>query len=890
MVGRALRRMKGVCRGDGQQAHRPGGQQARRPRAPRPRALLGPYALLWFYLRWLRRHFLAELLAGVGVAIAVALVFATIVAAGSVSGSSTQAVHTVIGPASLQLHARSSAGMSDGLLTAVQRLKGVRSAGSLLETTATLRAANGRTASVDLAGAGTSLVFLDGLARTIPSTTLSAQGVGLSARTAHELGIGGPSTAPPGRVEIYVRGKSVSAPVSAVLGQEAFGALSQTSVAVMQLAQLQQLTGLHGRLTRVLVQPRRGQGAKVRAELTRLARGRIDVAPADQDVKLLSQALRPSNEASALFATVSAMLGVLLATAALLLSAPERRRMITELRLMGMRRSAIVQMFAFQALLLGAIASAIGVACGYALSSTLLSQSPRYLAEAFTLGAQTTLALAPFLAALATGVLSCVIAATLPLLDLRSNDLLRDLQREPGIPGNALPARARRSQDAIALILLVAASALFVADRSFALLACTLLALATVCGVPLALSAVIAAGARLSRWRQRLTALPVALSSLQATSVRSFALAATGAVALFGSVALGGARADLAGGIAGFARSYAADATLWVGNRGDDQAVVEFAADDLPARIAALPGVTRVARDGGAFVVLGGRRVWMIARPRNAARHVLASQIVSGSVALAQRRLAQGGWVIVSRQIAEQQHVRIGGRLRLPTPSGDVSLRVAALSSNLAWSPGAMFLGSAQYARLWDASGTGHGTTALAVSLKPGASARRAAARIRRLLGPSSGLAVRTGRGLRASIDTLTSEGLGQLRQISNLLLIAAIIAMAAALTSAVWQRRGALAGLRLCGVRPARLRRILLTEAGLLLSAGCVTGALAGVYGQAIIDGYLGKVTGFPIAAISTDARALEIFALVVIVVFATTCAPIVLASRVSPSYALAD
>jgi putative ABC transport system permease protein len=176
------------------------------------------------------------------------------------------------------------------------------------------------------------------------------------------------------------------------------------------------------------------------------------------------------------------------------------------------------------------------------------------------------------------------------------------------------------------------------------------------------------------------------------------------------------------------------------------------------------------------------------------------------------------------------------------------------------------------------------------VSLKSGAPAPEIARRIRQVLGRSSGLIVRTSSSLQTSIEALAREGLGQLQEISNLLLAAAILAMVAALTSAVWQRRGALAGLRLCGVSPARLRRILLVEAGLLLSAGCVTGALAGVYGQAIIDRYLGLVTGFPIAAISADARALQIFALVVTIVFAAALTPIVLVSRVSPSYALAE
>jgi len=865
-------------------------RRAGRPDPPRPRALVSPYVLLWFYVRWLRRHLVQELLAGFGVAIAVALVFATIVAAGSVWSSSTQAVRTVIGPATLQLHARSGEGISGALLRAVQRLPGVQAAGSLLEAPATLRAPSGHTAIVDLAGTGTSLAFLDGLAHTIPTATLSAQGIGLSSRTAHELRVGGSPVAQRGSVEVYVHGTAVPMPISAVLGQEAFGALSHTSVAVMQLAELQRLMGLRDRVSRILVQPRRGKGAQVRSELARLAHGRIDVAPADQDVGLLAQALRPSDQANALFATVSALLGMLLATAALVLSAPDRRRAIADLRLMGVRRSAIVQMFAVQALILGSVASLLGIAGGYGLSVTLLSQSPRYLAEAFTLGTQHTLDGASLLVALATGILSCAVASTLPLLDLRDRNPLRIAQQQQGVPGNDLHTGTRRALDLGVLLLLTTTMGLIAAGPSHALLACILLALATVCAVPLALSAVMALGTKLARWQEKLTAMPVAVSSLQATTLRSFALAATGAVALFGSIALGGARGDLAHGIAGVAHSYAADAALWIGNRGDDQAVVGFAPGDLPARISRLPGVSRVATYRGGFAVIDDRRVWMIARPSGGARQVLSSQTVSGSAALAQQRLAQGGWAVVSRQIAEEQHVGLGGRLALPTPSGEVSVRIAALTSNLAWSPGVLFLGSAQYTRLWQTGDSPNSATALAVSLKPGARASDVARRVRLALGRTSGLIVRTGPALQASIDTLTREGLEQLQEISNLLILAAVLAMTAALCSAVWQRRAALAGLRLCGVSIGRLRRILLLEAGLLLSAGCVTGALAGVCGQAIIDRYLGQVTGFPVTAIAADVRPLSIFALVMGVVFIAALMPILLTSRVSPRYALTE
>jgi putative ABC transport system permease protein len=155
-------------------------------------------------------------------------------------------------------------------------------------------------------------------------------------------------------------------------------------------------------------------------------------------------------------------------------------------------------------------------------------------------------------------------------------------------------------------------------------------------------------------------------------------------------------------------------------------------------------------------------------------------------------------------------------------------------------------------------------------------------------LGPASGLQVSSAAQREASIDTLTGEGLDQLGEISTLLLIAAILALAAALSSAIWQRRVQLAALRLSGVRPQRLRLILLVESALMLAAGCVTGAVAGIYGQVVIDRYLAHVTGFPVSRLGASLRPLEILALVVLVVLALVTVPGWSASRVSPTLAL--
>jgi putative ABC transport system permease protein len=197
-----------------------------------------------------------------------------------------------------------------------------------------------------------------------------------------------------------------------------------------------------------------------------------------------------------------------------------------------------------------------------------------------------------------------------------------------------------------------------------------------------------------------------------------------------------------------------------------------------------------------------------------------------------------------------------------------------------------VFIGARDFTRAWGIAAP----SALAVRPARASETQHVKAEIVRALGPASGLEVATAGTRQGMIDALTSEGLSQLGLVSTLLVITAIVALGAALASSINQRRGALAGLRLSGARPARLRRILMIEGSLMLGAGCVTGTLAGVYGQFVIDAYLRHVTGFPVAAAGASAWPLEILALVLVAAFAIVAVPGWLASRVAPALALAE
>jgi putative ABC transport system permease protein len=288
----------------------------------------------------------------------------------------------------------------------------------------------------------------------------------------------------------------------------------------------------------------------------------------------------------------------------------------------------------------------------------------------------------------------------------------------------------------------------------------------------------------------------------------------------------------------------------------------------------------------GSFLQLGGRRVWITMRPPETSRAILDSELVLGDTTTTIGRLRAGGWITVSEQLANERHLGIGDTLTLPTPTGQAGFRIAALSTNFGWSPGTIMMSPTDYDRFWQTTTP----TALGVTLTPGASAEAVRGAIVRVLGRGSGLQVLTAPAREAEIDASVSEGLGRLADISSLLVLATILALAAALASSIHQRRELLCELRLAGATPRHLARILFLETSLTLGVGCLTGALAGIYGQALIDSYLRHVTGFPVAPITASPRPLEILVLVIVAVLAIVAIPGRRASRISPALALGE
>jgi putative ABC transport system permease protein len=843
--------------------------------------------LLYFYGRRLRTRPVQELLAGVGIAIGVALVFAVQVANSSITDASSAIVRGIAGSASLQLRSRDTAGFNERLLASVRAVRGVEQAAPILDQNASLIAPGGRRVAIDLASAAPSLLALNGsITHSISLHDLSTPGVILPSATAKALGLPSSPAARPARVTLEVRGRARSVAVVAVLGPETIGALSGAIAAIAPLEFVQGITGLTGRVTRILVTTAPGRRAAVQRELTALAGGRLTVAPADQDVSLLKQALTPNTEATSFFVLVGGIVGLLLAFNAMLLTAPERRRVIADLRMQGVRPWQLARMLLFQAICLGLAASLVGLAAGDYLSRTLFHANSSYLSAAFALGSQTVIGLRPLLVSFAGGVLATCLAAAPPLLDLRRSRAVDAVYFEDGEPGQAIDSRAQ-------LRLLLAGAALILLTSGPLLLwpsaivpATVGLALATLLAIPFAFKLVVLAAERLASLSSRLNMLTVAVRALRATTVRSLALAATGAIAVFGCVVAEDSHNDLLHGLYRDYSEYVSTANLWVVNNNDDLATTNFAPGRLAARIASVPGVAAVRTYQGGFLDFDGRRVWIIARAAGAPTPIPASQLQEGDIVTATERLRRGGWITISQQIAEAEHIRVGSRLVLPTPSGPVAFRVAATTTNLGWSAGAIILNGADYRRAWAS------TEATALEVDTGAGVDIAAAKraVRRALGPGTALIVQTSAERAAQADALARQGLSRMSQITMMLIIAAALAMAAAIGAGIWQRRSSLAALRIHSFSPWQLRGVLTCESLLVLGTGGVVGAGAGVYGHWLSDRYLRLTTGYPAPFAVEGLHTVQTILLIVVGALAVLAIPGYVASQVPPQLALQE
>jgi len=786
----------------------------------------------------LRSHGVQELLAASGIAIGVALVLGVLVANTSLTSSAGALIKQVAGTARLQLTARSSDGIPQRIASAAEHLPGAQKAAPVLRENVAVVGPRGSDA-VQMLGVTPAVVYMGGLSanrRQLGSLTVGT-GLLLPESVAAVTGVQAGDT-----VTVLANGAAHRIRVSLVLGGADVGALASSPIAVALLPIAQRLTGRPGRVTEILFEPLRGADALLAHGLRTLAAGRFDVTTPENELRLLEQAAKPNDQSTLLFTAISVMVGFLLAVNAMLLTVPERRRFVADLRMQGYDWRQILSLLAFQALVLGVVASGAGILLGDFLSHALFHRIPAYLTTAFPIGNEEVLDTRTIMLALACGVLATMLASLSPVLDLRPTRPTDAVFRDRSGTSEILSRRAAAalSLGGIASVGLI--TALVLRFPGLTIVGGVALALVTLLLIPFLFVAV----SRALRWageRVRSSALIVVVSELRVVTTRSVALAGIAALAVYGSVAIGGAQADLLHGLRVNFNEYLRTADIWVTTGGNDLTTNSFADAGAAAAIARVPGIRSVRAYQGGFLDYGSRRLWIIARPAGDSPLIPASQLLQGDLARATLLLRGHGWAVISEEFANEHHLHVDGSFALPTPSGEARFDVAATVTNLGWSPGAVILNSGDYRRYWQTADP----SALEVSLEPGVNPAAARLALRRVLGDRPGLGIQTYAERRAQYAADSRQGLQVLSEIATLLLLAAAFAVASALSAAIWQRRARLASLKIQGYGTAQLWRALLLESTIVLSVGSAVGALTGVYGHALATRWLRIRTGFP-------------------------------------------
>jgi len=795
-------------------------------------------ALHTLYRERLRHHGVAELLAGTGIAVGVALVFGVLVANDSILGSTREVIHAVDGSASLELTSRSPRGFSQALAKRVSKLPGVANSAAVLRESAVVEGPKGRVLG-QLFGVTAGVVGLEGSAtRDLGAgALLLAGGVGMPSGVAGSIGA---RTEHP--VTLLVNGAAHVVQVRAVLNSGAIGSLASSRIVVALLRNVQALAGEPGRVTEVLIRPYPGKQQEVARELRQLATQDVNVEPAAHELQLAQTAVRPTNQSTTLFAAISVMVGFLLALNAMLLTVPERRRQLAEMREQGYDSRQVIAVLGSQALALGVVASIVGVLAGDVLAHTLFDQVPSYLASVFPITGHQQIQPTTVLVAFACGVVAAVVASMSPILDLRPSRPIDAVLHESGEPGQSIGDDIMRKSALLGLAIVAVATVAVLLNSGLTILGGVMLALAAPCAMPLLFRGATRALGHIARHHHG-GMVAVAAIELEATATRSVALACITALAIYGSVAVGGARTDLIRGLDEGTSQQWSTAAIWVTPNENIRGTDSFRARGAVAAIARAPGIASVSAHQGALLDVGKQRLWIRALPPGSGAMILPSQLQQGELAHASALMRQTGWATVSGGFASEHDLRIGSSFTLPTPSGAVRFRVAAITTNIGWPPGTITLNTDDYSRYWQTTDP----TTLAVDLKPSVTPTAGRQVVERALGDATGLRVQTSRQRIAEIEGIARQGLSILSDISTLLLLISALALAAALSTAIYQRRGRLASLKAQGFDRFQLWRGVLLESTAVLAIGCLDGALVGLYGHALADRYLRLSTDFP-------------------------------------------
>jgi putative ABC transport system permease protein len=513
--------------------------------------------------------------------------------------------------------------------------------------------------------------------------------------------------------------------------------------------------------------------------------------------------------------------GMFLIYNAVTFSVVQRRDLLGRLRTIGVTRAEVLRLVLSEAAWIGLAGSAAGLGLGVLLARGLVRMVTRTINDLYFTVSVEGMALEPLLVmkAAGLGVGATVIAALPPALEAARAEprltTLRSISEE---------RTRRRVPWAAALGLALAGlgwTALELSERS---LGASFAALALILsGLALLTPAGAVATVRLARPAVRVVAGTIGLVASRgvvASLSRTAPAIAALAVAVSVTVGLGVMIESFRGTLARWLDTTLR-ADVYVSLPGP---TASRATGTLPPGLAdAVVGHSAVAahstyRGIDVLEESGGYRMVFLDLD---ARGEDAFDFLRGDAASIMRAFQQGAGVLVSEPFAFRRGFVEGDSVDIPTPAGSQRLRILGVFRDYGSDQGALMVDRAVYDRFFDDPGV----TSLALFLEPGADSERVVADLLALVPEGRTVIARTHDTLRAaSLDVF--DRTFQVTAVLRLLaFIVAFVGVLSALMALELERARELGVMRAWGLTPADLRKLVVTQTGLI---GFVSGVLA--------------------------------------------------------------
>ena len=779
------------------------------------------------------RHRLRTLLTIAGVASGVALIFSINVINATLVSSFRSSVRALAGDAELEVSAADVVGLPESMVDRVEGTEGVERAVPVLRTTTRIAGFDGASRALVIGATPEFATLvprgLGPLSETRVEFEGDATGMLLGEGLARSLGV---ETGD--RLAVETPRGNAPVPVAGTIGGTVVDALNGGDVAVMLLPAAQQLFDKQGRVDSVYVVLDPDAGVEdVERRLEEALGGAAVVGPPGERGAGFERVFDSLGTLLSMGGTVALFVALFVVYNTMSMSLAERRREISMVLAFGATPRAVFAAFLAEALLLGSIASLLGVAGGLVLAQVLIQRAIEALSFLPLVGAG-ALDVSPVAIAVGVGggIGVSLIGAYVPARRVLRVSPIESLRPEASYEWRSGGA-AGRTRTFVAGIGLIGVALLFFVAFLLATQERWLVSAGLVAGlggVTLLLPTIVPVGLRLLRpiaQRTFGTIGRLSVDALEKNPGRSTftvaALVLTLGLVVAVASALGSYRAQVDRLITALVGApLYVTAPSYTGVTSDQPL-----STDIKPRLEQVEGVRYVYPLRFTFIELGRRQALLYAVPVGpAVEHGASTELTA--ITDTPEAFTEGlerGEIVISTLAAEVRGLAAGDRLALPTPEGRRSFRIAGTYEDLT-SFDSLYIGYSTYTKYWnDRSADEFG-----VLVDDGADIAEVKSALERAVS-ESGTAGRvyTKAELGGRI-VQTVEGTFSLANgIQLAALIVAIITIANTMFTAVLERRWEMGLQRAVGMSGKQLGGTVLIEAGAIGALGGVGGAVLG-------------------------------------------------------------